>query len=522
MSSARCYNCPNKFQQNSATESQWEQLRLLLRGNCHPYHFSSSDIPRHLHTAKDDLQRCNEEIAKQQLYLASLQKQRDILEHHVQGYESLISPIRKLPPEILRQIFILVCDENRFDMDEINIPALLLAQVCSHWYFVCFNTREIWSIITISTEESYPSLNQAVRFLLEKSNPHPLRLTIDRLGNTGLIRDLLRGLAAESDRWSELALGNVDVTLFDELVVIKSRLPILRTLILPYFEAQLFSGLDYFKVAPLLDTLELDSDEQDLDLPWAQLRNLALRLPTRPIHFLSLCPALISAELMWPSMYNTESPDIRLESTLSSLTIEINDDDLKLDCPCLSQLTLPSLDSLSIKRETGYLSWCDEVFSIARLQSLLSRSRCAITTLSWANIPTNSTEWITLLGSLNCLQSLSIEDIGRAKFGEDLVSDAFFDLLSGPTDSPFLPSLRHLSLAVMGRNSLAITPSPLIRALQIRRSRDDRCNIVGLKSFRLNLPWHLLDSQAIEPLKQLAGSGLDLMIRDKSRLSLLS
>ncbi|KAJ7593491.1 hypothetical protein C8J56DRAFT_499111 [Mycena floridula] len=322
MSSPHCNNCPDKSQQNYAAEAQqWEQLQFLLRGNCHPYHSSSSDIPQLLSTAKDDLQRCNDEIAKQQLYLVSLQKQRDLLERHVQGYESLISPIRKLPPEILRQIFLLVGDENRFYSNGIRIPGLILAHVCSHWRLVCFNTREIWATITIDTEESYSGrLTQAVRFLLEKSDPYPISLAIDRLYDTDHARNLLRAIVAESNRWSALTVGeNVNLGLLvDVFSVIKSHLSSLRFLALPYLDDEIY-GLDLFKVAPLLNTLDLDPDHQDPALPWAQLQNLTLREPGRPIHFLSICPALITAELICPTGYSVRPIryTYRIESIIS-------------------------------------------------------------------------------------------------------------------------------------------------------------------------------------------------------------
>ncbi|KAJ7596277.1 hypothetical protein C8J56DRAFT_772831, partial [Mycena floridula] len=50
----------------------------------------------------------------------------------VDGYKSLISPIRKFPPEIIRQIFEHFCTENRLDKAGINIPALVLSRVYSH------------------------------------------------------------------------------------------------------------------------------------------------------------------------------------------------------------------------------------------------------------------------------------------------------------------------------------------------------------------------------------------------------
>ncbi|KAJ7593486.1 hypothetical protein C8J56DRAFT_499048 [Mycena floridula] len=520
MSSARYYNCPDNFQQNSATAAHWEQLQYLLRGNSYPYNSSSSKVLQLFSTVKDDLQRCNEEIEKQQLYLTSLHEQRTVLERHVRGYESLISPVRRLPPEILGQIFLLVCSANRFDWHGISIPGLILAQVCSHWRLVCFDTREIWATITIDMPNYSQGVRQAVRFLLETSDPYPISLAIDCLGYGPHARDLLGALVAESNRWSELTVGKLNVKLLvDVFPVIKSQLSSLRFLILPYLDDKIHD-LNLFKVAPLLDTLDWElapnADQPDLVVPWAQLRNLTLRGPKRPLHFLSLCPALISAELIFPTSNSAEhARDIHIKSNLSALTIRTDDVDLKHSLPLLSQLTLPSLDSLSIKMEP--YTAVKQVFPVGQLRSLISRSHCTITVLSWTKIPTDFTQWTSLLQLLHSLQSLSVVDIGTVKpqVGDDLVNDAFFNLMVRPIESSFLPSLQHLSLKVAAKNAFS-TPR-LVRALQNRVSKG---NIVRLESFKLHLTRRALGVQVLEQLKQLASAGLDMVIRDKSGLAL--
>ncbi|KAJ7593488.1 hypothetical protein C8J56DRAFT_499060 [Mycena floridula] len=159
---------------------------------------------------------------------------------------------------------------------------------------------------------------------------------------------------------------------------------------------------------------------------------------------------------------------------------------------------------------------------MARLQSLIFRSRCTITTLFWANIPIKSTDWITLLRVLHSLQSLSIVDVGRVHvdyIGGNLITDAFFDLVNGPPDSLFLPSLHHLSLKVT-KDIPAFSTRGLIRALQSRRTTEKEGKIVRLKSFELHLTRKLLDIQLLESLKELAGSGLKMVIQDKSGLVL--
>ncbi|KAJ7585692.1 hypothetical protein C8J56DRAFT_126506 [Mycena floridula] len=161
--SIRCPNCPNIFQPTSATKPQWTQLKSLLRGNCHPSRVTS-EIFQLLSGAENDLQRCEAKIARQQSYISTYSRSRtnvrccsvtlmDI------NPSSRLSPVRKLPPEILRQIFQYVCTENRLDKEQPDIPGLILGQVSFHWRSIALSTRPFWSTIVVNAESAPFSTN---------------------------------------------------------------------------------------------------------------------------------------------------------------------------------------------------------------------------------------------------------------------------------------------------------------------------------------------------------------------------
>ncbi|KDQ65170.1 hypothetical protein JAAARDRAFT_84583, partial [Jaapia argillacea MUCL 33604] len=52
--------------------------------------------------------------------------------------KSLLSPIRRLPPEILSKIFLMCLDE----VEEIQV--LWLTEVCFHWREVALSTPTLW------------------------------------------------------------------------------------------------------------------------------------------------------------------------------------------------------------------------------------------------------------------------------------------------------------------------------------------------------------------------------------------
>ncbi|KAJ7585685.1 hypothetical protein C8J56DRAFT_828828 [Mycena floridula] len=519
-------NCPNIFQPTSATKSQWTQLKSLLRGNCHPSR-SIAEISQLLFGAENDLQRCNAEISRQQSYLLLLQNQRAMLQRHVEGYKSLASPFRQIPPEILRQIFQFVCTENRLDHDIAHIPGLILTHVSPHWRSVSMSTKSLWSTIVLETNhvENFARWPQAVRFLLDQSETDPLTLSIDIWQDKQEARNVLRQLAMQSRRWKEVTLGeSTDIELLrPELVAIQGQLPILQSLTLPLTHED-DSIMDYFQVTPLLRSLACGAlPHPDVaPLPWVQFQMLRLQYPLHLTKSLSLCPQLVDLHLAGPTTLDREDemtriPAVRL-AQLQSFTMELNRD-MGCELPFLSSLTLPSLRRLSISRDNSDL----EVFPTAQISSLISRSGCQLTELSWSNMPMKFTDWITFLYSLPQLQTLTVADGGiRENPGEDIITDIFFDHLLGPTltwASPVLPALQNL--AIRGEAHQAhFSISKMTQTLQTRWIPGDDnalCDDVAcLKSFKLDLSKSLLDVRPLGPLEQLVESGMKMVIRDRS------
>ncbi|KAJ7596482.1 hypothetical protein C8J56DRAFT_1158560 [Mycena floridula] len=502
----------------SATELEWEQLYFRLRENAHPSRLVFPEISQLLSAAEDDLQRCNAEVAKQQAYLVSLQTHSRILQRQVDGYHSLFSPIRKLPPEILRQIFVQRAG-NRFGSLVIDIPGLRIAQVCSHWRNVALDTKSLWSIIRLEGfgSDMFMRWSPIIRLVLERSVPHALSLSIHDLSIWD-DRDILKLFAAQSHRWGHFKVGEpVSLkTLAKAFAGIKGQLPVLRSLSLPYTDGAIAgSWLDLFKDAPILDMVNLNKYGGDAPLPWAQLQTVKMYYSMSPMDLLSRCPQLINLHLINPTAaMKMEQNDLYLTSNIRRLTIEVDDDNAKYGLPFLSQLTLPSLVLLSLIGNRHFP--VDQVFLPTHFESLISRSQCTITALSWTNIPIQFSQWITLLLSLPSLQELTVTEnnisVGYG-IGVYVVTDAFLDHLSSTN---ILPVLQHLSLTheYQYHGSCSVTISQLVRTLQSRWMENDG---VSLKSFKLDLPSNLLgDEELIGPLQTLRDSGMNVYIRDRS------
>ncbi|EKM75403.1 hypothetical protein AGABI1DRAFT_46506, partial [Agaricus bisporus var. burnettii JB137-S8] len=90
------------------------------------------------------------EIARLQDRLVLLcQKKRDTAKF-IEAHEGLLSPIRRLIPEILQEIFWLCLPVAHNSVLSAEEAPLLLGQVCHRWRQVAYSTPKLWCSLHIS------------------------------------------------------------------------------------------------------------------------------------------------------------------------------------------------------------------------------------------------------------------------------------------------------------------------------------------------------------------------------------
>jgi len=84
-----------------------------------------------------------------QATLEEMKRQRDELSQHIDQYRALTSPIRRLPQEILLEVFVhcLPKDHNAF-MSSHDAP-LLLGRICSSWRSISLSAPQLWTTIYV-------------------------------------------------------------------------------------------------------------------------------------------------------------------------------------------------------------------------------------------------------------------------------------------------------------------------------------------------------------------------------------
>ncbi|KAK7439807.1 hypothetical protein VKT23_017383 [Stygiomarasmius scandens] len=134
---------------------------------------SNTDITRIipvLDECQTDLDHYSEEIEKLSETLATLKRKKDELQAYRDHQASFVSPVRRLPAEVLMEIFTLCCSTGltiKGFKDKVSAPTLFLSQTCSFWHRVTLSTPALWSNLSINLCEFKPNNGTRLHNLLK-------------------------------------------------------------------------------------------------------------------------------------------------------------------------------------------------------------------------------------------------------------------------------------------------------------------------------------------------------------------
>lgn len=78
------------------------------------------------------------------------QEERDAFQKSIHPYKAIVSPIRRLPPEVIMTIFLQLREEFYEVLDTRKGP-WPLGQICSRWRSVALSCSELWSSMSLYT-----------------------------------------------------------------------------------------------------------------------------------------------------------------------------------------------------------------------------------------------------------------------------------------------------------------------------------------------------------------------------------
>ncbi|KAJ6556638.1 hypothetical protein DFH09DRAFT_923448 [Mycena vulgaris] len=252
---------------------QKNHLRDILRTHTVPP--DTSHLRRVISAAPYELERHDKEIKRLQKQLKRLLSRRAALASYAHGCRSAFSPIRRLPAELLVEIFEMCSPPSAEDISPDITPSeelhrlakhhlLQLSQVCSRWHDIAMSTPRLWSKIVVQTSRWTGSTASSAIFLgllassLQRGGNFPLTIALaSSYPFDGVEGPVLTTLALHSQRWRDVHF-DIDPRLLLWIACAKGNLLSLEILELRMqIDLQTEVMVDVFEVAPRLRALTL-------------------------------------------------------------------------------------------------------------------------------------------------------------------------------------------------------------------------------------------------------------------------
>ncbi|KAK0496974.1 hypothetical protein EDD18DRAFT_182913 [Armillaria luteobubalina] len=538
---------------------------LSLRNNDLP---NASDIHSLKESAQyidDALGHVEADIHRLSDILSRLEEKQTLFRDAQKTHKIILSPIRRLHPDVLVQIFLAtgpsyVSDPCAYNVFDVSSGPWLVGQVCSKWRAVVASHSALWSTMWLNVswplgdifhnldiltwrhvgelKGPIPLLNSA----LSRSGQHNLsfQFSCDNQTDTEILEimsTLFHLLSSHCKRWENVYL-RIPASIAAALSSIRGLLPMLTCLKLSFLEAdeQLPLHIDAFSIAPRLARAQL------IDVPDGIHVYLA-----KPglVHFLEHrsgnAPAntyLLDIIQMSPHLRNflvraARGRQLDSETTPSPRVISTSLRELQAcDGEFLRSLVLPALEAILI------LPFFDELAcppdTLAGLHTLLSQSRCSLTRLAM-KLVTPDDHLSAILELVPTLTSLTFEQCytGRQPWPEsdgDVYQKIITRMKTTSVDSSgrphhlLLPNLEKLSFTIMAdppqdTHSHCIVNHDFAEMVISRWDSYDEPSLSSVSvEFQSSSPWELpgLLPDDIASLKHRKTEQFDIVIRSRT------
>ncbi|KAL1734973.1 hypothetical protein EV714DRAFT_201394 [Schizophyllum commune] len=349
-------------------------------------------------------------------------------------HRSILAPIRRLPIELLCDIFLLVLEE--YPLRTLQ-AATIVSHVCVTWRNVAREHGALWTKAVVETLDDFDDYCE--RFL-PMAKHVPLELRCD---NHKIIWDLWDRMTPFASRWRRITLGACLSTLRGLKVLYMERL---ERLVIFAYDAPIspdFSVLD-FVVAPRLRHIGLALDElqstRQLHIPvtWAltslEITAMSPFPVTNTLPLLRECSDTLRAltlKIRYPweddeGSYPMSTSDTFVMTALTLLSL------VDPACALLNHITAPLLDELILSNVPTY--------GTKSLLGFLARSQASLRLHILRVYQVKEKEISAWIPCLRLMDNLS-----QLHFDELLSSEEFLRLLVR-LEPPLLPFLEHVAI----------------------------------------------------------------------------
>ncbi|KAL0566571.1 hypothetical protein V5O48_015434 [Marasmius crinis-equi] len=482
------------------------ELETRLR-NLEPIFVQESDrrdITRFLGEVEVDFAVYDSIIRDLEEKISKVKVKRSSLQSYADRYRSLLCPVRRLPFELVQEIFIFASVAGVEGGNMIGVysrwesTAMRISSVCHRWRTIALNTPELWASFAVKLERQ---AREPIELFLSRSKDTPLCLTLMEAddGDDGIAHDdgVLTSLVAHSTRWQSVDWYDLRHTTGLYIIEGIQALPLLQEVVcLAEEEDSAIIHSELLKQCPLLQTVFVRYDFYNNvrvdSLPLASAKNLVFQYGqdgsfTNSLEILRECadtvetisyesiPDLTHFYFFLEASHSPQSPVTPVKCK-NVMEMAVNLYSHKGTYPHIrdifESLTLPSLTSLFLvgdcdKSATNPYGGFEGAWPGLAFENFVIRSRCGITEMEIQGIPIHESELIDVLQRTPTLENFSFAEFCAMDYGDSSLEISPGILVktinrlilsrlqvqvseSSPTDSkePLLPKLRRLELRV--------------------------------------------------------------------------
>jgi hypothetical protein len=141
--------------------------------------------------------------------LEQVARQRDEAVDHVHRYRAILSPVRRVPTELICEIFALTLDTVSSENKEIGkMPPWHLGHICRSWRLSALGFPSFWSSITVPFPPTSPNDTPRIQAQLLRSAQAPLKVYSVPMDDTDTPNPHVVDLVlAQCSRWSVLCIN---------------------------------------------------------------------------------------------------------------------------------------------------------------------------------------------------------------------------------------------------------------------------------------------------------------------------
>ncbi|KAJ7111848.1 hypothetical protein C8R44DRAFT_711441 [Mycena epipterygia] len=152
----------------------------ILHTNTVPSDAECQRIYDFLIEPRKELSDLSDEISRMRNLIEELTRKRDALDAFIGAHLAVVSPARRLPEDVVRDIFVACLPSHRNPIMAPDESPMLLCQICSAWRNVALSTPRLWTSvhIVIPTQPKVQALLEYLTIWLKRSGILPLSISV--------------------------------------------------------------------------------------------------------------------------------------------------------------------------------------------------------------------------------------------------------------------------------------------------------------------------------------------------------